>query len=64
MSPTAPDGHVCRDCKWSDGGNCHRFPPQMTLWPNDNQLPVIYNPMPTFPFVRPNDWCGEWSKAK
>jgi hypothetical protein len=64
MSPTATDGKVCRDCKWFDGSNCHRYPPQMVPWPNDNQHPVIYNPMATFPFVVPNNWCGEWIKSK
>lgn len=29
MSPTAPDGKICRDCKWCDGSNCHRYPPKM-----------------------------------
>jgi hypothetical protein len=64
MSPTAPDGKVCRDCKWCDGSNCHRYPPQMVPWPDDNQHPITYNPMATFPFVGPNDWCGEWSKSE
>lgn len=63
MSPTAPDGKVCRDCKWCDGSNCHRYPPQMVPWPDDNQHPIAYAPMATFPFVGPNDWCGEWSKS-
>lgn len=63
MSPTAHDGRVCRDCKWSDGSQCHRFPPQMALWPNDNQHPVIYSPYAAFPDVPPDGWCGEWSKS-
>ncbi len=70
MSPTAPDGKVCRDCKWCDGSNCHRYPPQMVPWPDNDKsethapLGVFYAPLATFPFVGPNDWCGEWSKGK
>ena len=63
MSPIAPHGHVCRDCKWFDGSSCHRWPPQMTPWPNDNQHPITYIPSATFPFVQPDEWCGEWSKT-
>lgn len=61
MSPTAPHGRVCRDCKWSDGDACHRLPPQMVLWPTGNQQPIAYEPYATFAFVKPDDWCGEWA---
>lgn len=60
MNAQAPHGCVCRDCKWFDRNLCHRFPPQITLWPTDNQHPIIYNPCETRPGVKPDDWCGEW----
>jgi len=64
MSPTAPNGKVCRDCKWFDGSNCHRYPPKMVPWPEHEEHQFQYVPISTFPLVGPNDWCGEWSKSQ
>ena len=64
MAVPAPYGHVCRDCKWFDGASCHRYPPQMILWPTDNQQPIVYEPHPTFAFVAWDGWCGEWNSVQ
>lgn len=64
MSPTAPHGHVCRDCFYFDGSQCRRFPRAWALWPSDNQHPIMYQPMATYPFVKATDWCGEWRSDK
>jgi hypothetical protein len=56
----APYGR-CRDCKWwAFEGECRRFPPTWTIWPNDNQPPVIYWPQSSFPPTGPDLWCGEY----
>jgi hypothetical protein len=56
----APDGHLCRDCKWWYAGECRRFPPTWAHWPNDNQHPVLYTPVACYPNIGPDQWCGEW----
>jgi hypothetical protein len=54
----------CGDCRYWCGGECRRFPPQMALWPNDNQHPVIYMPMSTYPGRGATDaGCGEFKSA-
>lgn len=60
MNPTAYKDRVCRDCKWFDGSACHKNPPQMALWPNDNQHPIMYTPYAQFPNVQAHDWCSHW----
>jgi hypothetical protein len=53
----------CMTCEFFDGGLCRRNPPQMPLWPSDNQHPVMYAPCPSWPQVMPaTDWCGEWRR--
>jgi hypothetical protein len=54
MSPEAPYGRICRDCKWFDGSNCHRLPPTWQQMERDGY------PLPVFPLVKSTDWCGEW----
>ena len=54
--------HTCRNCKWFDGGSCHRFPPQMVPWPDDYIKPGVYNASPVFPYVTADNWCGEWGQ--
>lgn len=61
---TAPHGRVCLGCKWwFEAGECRRLPPQMVLWPSDNQHPIMYMPSASWPNVKPDDWCGEWASA-
>lgn len=60
MTPTAAL-KVCGACGHWLGGQCRRYPPQMALWPTDNQHPVFYTPHPTFPDRNAGDIaCGEW----
>lgn len=48
----------CTTCHFNRDGFCHRFPPQVTLYPYDNQHPVLYVVGDGFPAAR--SWCGEW----
>ncbi len=42
MSSESPDGISCGKCKWWCVGDCRLHPPQMVLWPTDNQHPIMY----------------------
>lgn len=53
----------CGSCEFWEAGQCKRFPPVMTLWPTDNQHPIMYMPTPGWPTVGPTDWCGEYAAA-
>jgi hypothetical protein len=64
MTPTARRGYICRDCLHFDGAACRRLPPTWAPWPTDNQHPVLYMPVASFPNVKPTDWCGEWRSDK
>lgn len=50
---------TCETCRWRDEHLCRRNPPQLVLWPQDNQHPIIYSPSTTYPMVAPDNWCGE-----
>ncbi len=60
MNKIFANGRGCRECKYFSDGECHRFPPQMVLWPDHNLPPVAYRPDSSFPAVQPHYWCGEW----
>lgn len=62
MNMNTPQGLACKDCRYEIAGRCHRFPPQMVLWPDGHQEPISYMPYKTFPFVDREDWCGEFTK--
>lgn len=52
---------ICGDCKHWRAGECFRYPPTVTLWPNDNQPPVLYTPANWRPPVAANEpACGEF----
>lgn len=54
----------CGDCRHWDAGLCYRFPPQMVLFPSDNQHPIAYWPEPMQPQVgAEHRECGEWDYA-
>lgn len=50
----------CTTCHFNRNGFCQRFPPQVTLYPSDNQLPVLYVVGDGFPAAVAGRWCGEW----
>jgi len=51
----------CGDCDFWDDGYCKRYPPQLILWPNDNQHPIMYHPYESFPVRHAQDKsCGEF----
>jgi len=50
----------CETCRFNDAGFCHRFPPQLGLYPTDNQHPIMYDAASCWPTVDPIGWCGEW----
>lgn len=53
----------CGNCNHRVASQCFRYPPQMVLWPNDNQHPVLYAPYPTRPDVAETTLaCGEWKE--
>ena len=53
----------CGHCQHFEAGQCWRYPPQMVLWPNDNQHPVIYSPYATRPTVGvTTPACGEYRR--
>lgn len=57
------DKKACGDCGHWDAGQCFRFPPQMVLFPNDNQHPISYFPAPCQPHVGAEyRACGEWTE--
>jgi NAD-dependent dihydropyrimidine dehydrogenase PreA subunit len=59
------DREKCGNCKHWDAGVCRRFPPQVTLWPSDNQQPVIYYPSTYAPDVgAEHPACGEFGRAR
>ncbi len=52
---------TCGHCKFWHAGECFRFPPQMVLYPQDNQHPVFYFPTPCRPQVGADcASCGEF----
>lgn len=52
----------CGDCAYWDAGTCRRFPPQVVLWPTDNQHPIAYHPAETFPTRAAREKaCGEYA---
>ena len=54
----------CKDCRWyAAGGNCHRYPPQMVLFPCGNQHPIMYATNARFPWVDADGWCGEFAHS-
>ena len=59
----SPDGITCGKCKWWFGGECRRHPPQMVLWPTDNQHPVFYVPSASLPNTAADHWCGDYQPA-
>ena len=61
MSQAPTRAHVCRDCKYWGGYLCHRYPPQIVLWPTGNQHPHTHLTVSEFPHVSADDWCGEWA---
>lgn len=61
MATSAFRNATCGDCVYWDGGQCRRFPPQMVLWPTDNQHPISYLPVETFPSRAAREKaCGEF----
>lgn len=53
---------ICGDCSYWDGGVCRRYPPQIVLWPTDNQQPIVYQPVESFPSRAAREAaCGEFS---
>lgn len=50
----------CTTCHFNRDGFCHRFPPQVTLYPTDNQHPIHYAVGDGFPSAMAGRWCGEW----
>ena len=52
---------VCGTCEFWAAEECFRFPPQMVLYPSDNQHPIMYAPAPFRPNVSASSpACGEW----
>lgn len=51
----------CGNCKHWSAGECFRYPPMVTLYPNDNQHPIMYAPMNWRPPVAASERaCGEY----
>lgn len=50
----------CTTCHFNRDGFCQRFPPQVTLYPTDNQHPIHYAVGDGFPSAMAGRWCGEW----
>lgn len=50
---------TCETCRFNDELVCKRYPPQMILWPQDNQHPIMYAPTGTQPAISLGMWCGE-----
>lgn len=52
---------VCGECRHWDNDGCYRFPPQVVLFPSDNQHPIAYSPVPMQPYVAADHReCGEF----
>ena len=52
---------TCGGCRHMIYNECYRYPPQIVLWPGDNQHPVLYTPYSTRPDVSlETPACGEW----
>ena len=58
----SPDGISCGQCKCWFGGQCRRHPPQLVLWPTDNQHPITYMPVESWPTTMADDWCGDFQR--
>ena len=58
LNPTPKN---CSTCLYHVKGACHANPPQVVLYPTDNQHPVLYTPITCFPDTAPDDRCGRWS---
>ena len=57
--------NICGDCRHWRAGQCFRFPPVVTLWPMDNQHPVLYAPGNWRPDVAATEpACGEFKQAE
>lgn len=52
----------CENCVFWNSGECRRFPPAWVSWPGDNQHPIRYDPVPSFAYTAPDQWCGEFKK--
>lgn len=50
---------TCETCRFLVGVDCRRYPPQMILYPTDNQQPIFYAPGQAWPYVGAHSWCGE-----
>lgn len=52
---------TCKTCKFREASDstCHRNPPQITMYPTDNQQPIMYAVTQCWPEVKDTDWCGE-----
>lgn len=42
------------------GFYCHRYPPQVTVYPHVEQGAVFEQ---HYPYVEPNEWCGEFKEG-
>lgn len=64
--------NLCGNCRFYRDKECRRFPPQFTMYPHDNQAPIIYTTAAFYPNLAtdtpscgefqagaPSDWVGE-----
>lgn len=58
-----PTRRRCTTCVYWRVGICKRYPPQLVMWPNDNQHPVLYSPTEVLPSTKADDFCGEHTTA-
>lgn len=54
----------CQNCQFNFDNTCRRYPRQVTLWPTDNQHPITYDVISTWPDAIDDEWCGEWAARK
>lgn len=55
---------TCEGCLYEDKRQCRRLPPSTVPWPMDNQHPIMYQPMTTWPIINVDDWCGEYKEKE
>lgn len=55
------ENEICGNCKYYFiQGTCRRYPPQIHLYPTDNQHPILYDVYSGQPYTTVDSWCGEW----
>ena len=52
-------GAKCGNCKFREGGRCHRYPPQIV--PLDKDVVRGFLLEAQWPVVDDHQWCGEYS---